>query len=219
MHGRAAARWLRRPASLAVASSCRSPRAERSGGPAQNNSLRLAAFKQVLRVRNVASQATLGRKTVDRGRLCFILAASRPCTALRGRPSGATGQARCWGEAVEAAVMRGVAAGHEASGPTRGSPPMMMRSCAWAGCGANKAQALAAGDPATQHGFSRATVSCSRKLFDRSVAQGVFSRGSRGLPAQGIRVEVQSTEAERRSHRAAARPCTVLPRAAPEHKE
>src|SRR5690349_10099696 len=53
-----------------------------------------------------------------------------------------------------------------------------------------------------------ATVSCSRKLFDRSVAKGVFSRGSRGLPAQGIRLEVRSAEAERRSHRAAARPRT-----------
>ena len=41
----------------------------------------------------------------------------------------------------------------------------------------------------------RATVSCSRKLFDRSEAQGVFSRGSRGLPAQGIRQEVRSAEA------------------------
>ena len=41
------------------------------------------SFKQVLRARNVASQATLGRKTVHRGRLCFIRAASRPCTALR----------------------------------------------------------------------------------------------------------------------------------------
>jgi len=97
----------------------------------------------------------------------------------------------------------------QASESTRRSPPMVMRSCAWAGCGANKAQALAAGDPAAQHGFSRAAVSCSRKLFDRSVAKGVFSRGSRGLPAQGIRLEVRSTEAERRSHRAAARPRTA----------
>ncbi|HSW24827.1 MAG TPA: hypothetical protein VLJ62_18845, partial [Burkholderiaceae bacterium] len=32
----------------------------------------------------VASQATLGRKTVHRGRLCFIRAAARPCTVLRG---------------------------------------------------------------------------------------------------------------------------------------
>ena len=125
----------------------------------------------------VASQATLGRKTVHRGRLCFIRAATRPCTALReGRR--VPRHARCCDK-------------QQASGPTRRSPSMVMRSCAWAGCGANKAQALAAGDSATQHGFSRATVSCSRKLFDRSEAQGVFSRGSRGLPAQGIRLEVR----------------------------
>ena len=43
----------------------------------------------------VASQATLGRKTVHRGRLCFIRAATRPCTALRGRASGAAGEGRC----------------------------------------------------------------------------------------------------------------------------
>src|SRR5215216_5711529 len=96
---------------------------------------------------------------------------------------------------------------------------MVMRSCAWAGCGANKAQALAAGDSATQHGFGRATVSCSRKLFDRSEAKGVFSRGSRGLPAQGIRLEVRSTEAERRSHRAAARPRTDSGARPTEHKD
>jgi len=28
-----------------------------------------------------------------------------------------------------------------------------LQSCVWAGCGANKAQALAVGDPATQHGY------------------------------------------------------------------
>ncbi len=32
----------------------------------------------------VAPQAALGRKTVHRGRLCFIRAATRPCTALQG---------------------------------------------------------------------------------------------------------------------------------------
>ena len=110
---------------------------------------------------------------------------------VAGRPSGATGEERCWGEAVECRGDARCCDGQEASGPTRGSPSMVMRSCAWAGCGANKAQALAAGDSATQHGFSRATVSCSRKLFDRSEAQGVFSRGSRGLPTQGIRLEVR----------------------------
>ena len=69
--------------------------------------------------------ATLGRKTVHRGRLGFIRAAARPCTALQAPKWHATG----------------------------GVPTVYLQSCAWAGCGANKAQALAAGDPATQHGL------------------------------------------------------------------
>jgi hypothetical protein len=70
-------------------------------------------------------RSALGRKTVHRGRLGFIRAATRPCTALQSGKWRSTG----------------------------GVPTLYLQSCAWAGCGANQAQALAAGDPATQHGY------------------------------------------------------------------
>ena len=38
------------------------------------------------------------------------------------------------------------------------------KSCAWAGCGANQAQALAAGDPATERGYESAARGSSRAL-------------------------------------------------------
>ena len=61
----------------------RIPRAERSCGP--RGVTHCATLRSNRRRENetVASQATLGRKTVHRGRLCFIRAATRPCTALQ----------------------------------------------------------------------------------------------------------------------------------------
>jgi hypothetical protein len=57
-----------------------------------------------------------------------------------------------------------------------------MQSCAWAGCGANQAQALAAGDTATQHGYQserkRARVSGSRNLFEPQRSGGELFRGA-----------------------------------------
>jgi hypothetical protein len=56
---------------------------------------------------------------------------------------------------------------------TGGVPTVPLRSCAWAGCGASQAQALAAGESAT-------FVSDSRHLSERSAAQRVMPR-RRGL--------------------------------------
>ena len=47
--------------------------------------------------------------------------------------------------------MRGVAGTKLAC--QRWRAQMVVQSFAWAGCGANEAQALAVGDPATQHGY------------------------------------------------------------------
>ncbi len=114
------------------------------------------------------ARAALGRKTVHRGRLGFIRAATRPCAAL---------QVRC----------------RRASG---GAPLPLLQSCARAGCGASQAQAPAAGDTATQPGLrkraqsasSRAYVSGSQNLFEPEQSEGeLFCAGSRGRPAQGIR--------------------------------
>ena len=71
------------------------------------------------------TQTALGRKTVHRGRLGFIRAAARPRAALQ------------------------VTCGHA----TGGAPRRWLQSCAWAGCGANEAQAPAAGEAATQRGY------------------------------------------------------------------
>jgi hypothetical protein len=70
----------------------------------------------------------------------------------------------------------------------------LLQSCAWAGCGANKAQAPAVGDSATQ-----AAAMHSWPMKGRGIAR----RREFGSSAQRC--------AERRSHRAAARPRAALP--------
>jgi hypothetical protein len=101
--------------------------------------------------------------------LCFIRPATRPCAALQ-RDDRRGGCAR-------------------ALRVDDGLP----QSCAWAGCGANKAQAPAVGDSATQ---AAATPSWPMK------GRGIARRREFGSSAQRC--------AERRSHRAAARPRAAL---------
>ena len=135
VRGRAAARWLRRPASL-LSSSCPIPFAGRPRDRAAKT--RCTMFRsntcrehETLRTARSArwarSRSRAGRKTVHRGRLCFIRAAALPCAALQVRWWRATGDVPGW----------------------------WMQSCAWAGCGANQAQALAAGDTAAQYGHAQ----------------------------------------------------------------
>ena len=69
----------------------------------------------------------MGRKTVHRGRLCLIRAATRPRAALS-----------------------------EVRARYRWRTTYLAQSCAGAGCGANQAQAPAVGDRATEHGYGSA---------------------------------------------------------------
>jgi hypothetical protein len=165
-HGRAAGRWLRRPARL-LRSRYRIPHAGRPCGPRASR----------------CTWTCLGRKTVHRGRLCFIRPASRPCAALQ------------WG------VRRGwCATALPCATPCPAPRPCPVRHRP--ACKAARGWAAAR----IKHRRLRWVTPRPTTALDSLMAhagRGVAQRREFGSAAQ--------RRAERRSHRAAARPRAALP--------
>ncbi len=156
---------------------CRIPRAERSCGPAQNNSPALRSGSN--RFCEPETYAPLDMRPGARS------SGAGP----QDRPPRAPGLYSRRGPAVRGVAVRCRRA-------CSGAPLLWLQSCAWAGCGASQAQAPAAGDTATQPGLrKRAQRACragrtshARETCLNGAQRSELSRaGSRGRPAQGIR--------------------------------
>ena len=157
--------------SAAGAAFYRIPRAERSCGPRKTTRLHCVTAQT-----GFASHETYAP-------LALRLAAHASGAGPQDRPPRAPGLYSRRGPAA-----RGVASDQgRAAG---GAPRWCLQSCAWAGCGANEAQAPAAGEAATQRGLrerakraDRAgrTFHGSRILFEPERSAGELIRAGRGL--------------------------------------
>ena len=186
------------PASQPLPDSLRRPALR----PPQNNSAALRSASNTFcesdtyaspDARCARSRAMLGHKTVHRGRLGFIRAATRPCAALQVRWLRATG----------------------------GVPTGLCKAARGQAAARNKAQAPAVGEIATPASLRerakrayRAMRTCSDSQIvfeaERSAAE-LICAGSRARPAQGIESGATALASDAVAIRDAACPRAALP--------
>ena len=173
-----------------------SPRPARINSPAlRSGSNRIREHETYARLDTHASRAlvaALGRGLTRHRRLGFIRAAARPCAALQAPPWRSTG----------------------------GGPPLHLQRRARPGRGANEAQAPAVDGLAAQRrlraptGAKRAvrTFHARKTCLSRNaVKASCFAQGRKTVQRGEFGGKPRSGATERRSHRAAARPCAALP--------